>query len=175
MIAGQQEKYDEALEDFLSAARANPNHALAVENMMRIYRFQGRAPDAQKSLQDLIVKAPDNSSLHLALGMALVAQKEMPRAKEELETAIRLRPDSTDAMNDLGAVLLGMGQSQEALGWFEKCRRLTPDFDRPFINSAIIYNANGQPTMARQVLQEFLARHPDNADVRGALDKMGSQ
>ena len=173
MIAGQQENYDEALRNFLAAARANPNNSLAVENMMRVYRFQGRAADAQKSLEELIAKAPENANLHLALGMALVAQRAMPRAREELETAVRLRPDSSDAMNDLGAVLLQMGQAQEALGWFEKCRRIAPDFDRPFINSAMIYNSSGQSAMGRQVLEEFLTRHPDNADVRTALDKMG--
>ena len=72
MIAGQQENYDEALRNFLAAARANPNNSLAVENMMRVYRFQGRAADAQKSLEELIAKAPENANLHLALGMALV-------------------------------------------------------------------------------------------------------
>src|SRR6202453_3613868 len=104
MIAGEQEKYEEALTDFLAAARANPNNELAVENMMRVYRFQGRAADAQKSLEELLAKAPENANLHLALGMALVAQRAMPRAREELETAVRLRPESSDAMNDLGAV-----------------------------------------------------------------------
>jgi tetratricopeptide (TPR) repeat protein len=175
MIAGQQEKYEEALEDFRQAARANPNHALAVENMMRIYQYQGRAVEAQKTLEELIAKAPENSGLHLALGMALVAQKQMAQAREELETAVRLRPNNADAMNDLGVVLLQMGQAQEALGWFEKCRSIAPDFDRPYINAALIYNGRGQPEMARQVLEEFLKRHPDNADVRTALDKMGAK
>jgi tetratricopeptide (TPR) repeat protein len=174
MMAGQQENYDEALKDFLTAARANPNHALAVENMMRVYRYQGRAADAERTLQELILKAPQNSSLHLALGMALVAQKQIPQARQELETAVRLSPNSADAMNDLGAVLLQLNQPQEALAQFEKCRRVAPDFDRPFINSAMIYNAGGQPAMARQVLQEFLARHPDNTDVRSALGRMGT-
>jgi tetratricopeptide (TPR) repeat protein len=68
-----------------------------------------------------------------------------------------------------------MGQSQEALSWFERCRRIAPEFDRPYINSALIYNASGQPAMARQLLEEFLARHPDDTDVRGALDKMRPQ
>jgi Flp pilus assembly protein TadD len=172
MIAGQQENYDEALKDFVAATRANPNNALAVENMMRVYRYQGRPADAQKSLEELLAKAPENANLHLALGMALVAQHAMPRARQELETAVRLQPNSSDAMNDLGAVLLQMGKPQEALGWFEQCRRVAPDFDRPFINSAMIYNSSGQQAMGRQVLEEFLTRHPDNAEVRAALDKM---
>ena len=175
MIAGQQNNLDEALTNFVAAARANPDHAQAVENMMRVYRYQGRAADAQTSLQELIAKSPGNGNLHLALGMALVAQKDMTGARQELETAVRLQPDSSDAMNDLGAVLLQMGKQQEALGWFEKCRRISPDFDRPFINSALIYDSTGQSATARQILQEFLARHPDNQDVRSALDKVGQQ
>ena len=175
MIAGQQENYDEALKDFLAAARANPNNALAVENMMRVYRYQGRAADAQKSLTELLAKAPENANLHLAMGMALVAQRALPEARRELETAVRLQPGSSDAMNDLGAVLLQMNEPQEALTWFEKCRLVSPDFDRPFINSAMIYNSSGQQATGRRVLQEFLTRHPDNADVRAALDKMAPQ
>jgi Flp pilus assembly protein TadD len=99
----------------------------------------------------------------------------MAHALTELETSVKLRPDNVDALNDLGAVLLRMGRAQDALQNFEKCQRLSPDFDRPFINSAIIYSNANQPAKARQVLEGFLARHPDNADVRSALDKLGTR
>jgi Flp pilus assembly protein TadD len=154
---------------------ANPNHSLATENMMRIYRFQGRAADAQKTLQELIAHAPEIADLHLALAMTLVAQNDLQRAREELETSVRLNPDNPDATNNLGAVLLRMGLTREALERFEQSRRLAPDFDRAVINIALVYNNAGQHSKARQVLEEFLSRHPDNADVRGALDKMGAQ
>ena len=171
MIAGEQEKYDEALEDFRQSARANPNHLLAVQNMMRIYQFQARPADAQKAMEELIAKAPDIADLHLGLAMALVAQDDMTRARAELETAVRLRPDYVDAINNLGTVLLRTGHAQDALREFEKCRLLAPDFDRAVINSAIVYNRAGQTATAREILKEFLVRHPDNADVRIALEK----
>jgi tetratricopeptide (TPR) repeat protein len=175
LISGMEEKYDEALDQFRHAATANPNHSLATENMMRIYRFQGRAADAQKTLQELIAHAPEIADLHLALAMTLVAQNDLQRAREELETSVRLNPDNPDATNNLGAVLLRMGLTREALERFEQSRRLAPDFDRAVINIALVYNNAGQHSKARQVLEEFLSRHPDNADVRGALDKMGAQ
>ncbi len=174
-ISGTEEKYDEALDEFRHAALANPNHLVAVENMMRIYRFQGRAADAQKTLEELIAHAGEIADLHLALAMTLVAQNDLARARSELETSIRLRPDNPEAINNLGAVLQRMGLANEALERFEECRRMAPDFDRPAINAALIYNAQGQPAKARQVLQDFLARHPDNGDARSALDKMGTQ
>jgi len=171
MIAGEQEKYDEALEEFRQSARANPNHLLAVQNMMRIYQFQARPADAQKAMEELIAKAPENADLHLGLAMTFVAQDDMVRAREELETAVRLRPDNVDAINNLGTVLLQTGHAQDALREFERCRQLAPDFDRPVINSAIVYNRAGQSATAREILKEFLDRHPDNANVRMALEK----
>jgi tetratricopeptide (TPR) repeat protein len=175
MISGEQAKYDDALNEFWQAAKANPNHLVAVQNMMRIYQFQARPADAQKAMEELVAKAPQNADLHLGLAMTLVAQNQMAHALTELETSVKLRPDNVDALNDLGAVLLRMGRAQDALQNFEKCQRLSPDFDRPFINSAIIYSNANQPAKARQVLEGFLARHPDNADVRSALDKLGTR
>jgi tetratricopeptide (TPR) repeat protein len=174
MISGEEQKYDEALDQFRSAALANPNNLLAVENMMRIYQFQGRAADAQKTLDELLAHAPDNADLHLGLAMALVAQNDLQRARGELETSVRLKPNNPEAINNLGAVLLRMGLTADALSQFEESRRLAPDFDRPCINAALVYKSTGQPEKARQVLQAFLARHPDNADVRSALDKLGT-
>jgi predicted Zn-dependent protease len=84
---------------------------------------------------------------------------------------VLLRPDNVDAINNLGSVLLRTGHAQDALREFERCRQLAPDFDGAVINSAIVYNRAGQSTTAREILKEFLVRHPDNADVRMALEK----
>jgi Tfp pilus assembly protein PilF/peroxiredoxin len=173
--SGEAGNYDDALDQFRNAAMANPNHLLAVDNMMRIYRFQSRAADAQKTLEQLIAKAPNIAELHLSLAMTLVAQNDLKQARQELETAIQLRPDYPDALNNLGAVLLRMGLAQEALQRFEQCHKQAPDLDRAVINAALIYNSMNQRDKARQTLTEFLTRHPENADVRAALDKMGAQ
>jgi len=173
-ISGMEQKLDEALDEFKHAALADPNHANAVENMMSIYSFQGRSADAQKSLEELIAHAPDIARLHLSLSIVLVAQNNLERAREELETSLRLNPSNPDAVNNLGAVLLRLGRRREALEQFELCRRLAPDFVRATINAAVVYSGAGQREHAQQVLSEFLARHPDAAEVRRALDKLES-
>jgi tetratricopeptide (TPR) repeat protein len=171
-ISGTEEKYDEALEQFKRAAQANPNHMNAVANMMRIYEFQGRVSDAERAMEELVARAPDNPDLHLYLAMTLVSENDLKKARAELEISIRLRPSNPDAINNLGAVLLRLGLSSEALEKFDECRRLSPDFDRAVINSALLYNRAGQQGQARQILEEFLSRHPDNAAVREALKKI---
>jgi Tfp pilus assembly protein PilF/peroxiredoxin len=171
MISGEEKNYDEALQEFRNATRANPNYMLAVQNMVRIYEFQHRPADAQKALEELIVLSPNNPELHQGLAMTLVAQNENARAREELETAVRLRPSSADIINNLGVVLLRLGDTEEALRQFEKCQTLSPDFNRPYVNAALIYQRSGEPEKAQQVLEGFLSRHPDNDEVRAALEK----
>jgi tetratricopeptide (TPR) repeat protein len=175
MASGKLGKYDEALEEFQKGARANPNFMLAVQNMVRIYEFQGRAADAQKALEELVILAPENPDLHVGLANSLMAQKENEQARKELELARGLRPQRADIVNNLGVVLMRLGQTKEALSRFEESQRLAPDFDHPFLNAALIYEGNGQAAKAQQVLSDFLARHPDDADVRVALQKMGPQ
>jgi predicted Zn-dependent protease len=67
-----------------------------------------------------------------------------------------------------------MGLPAEALHQFEECRRIAPDFDRAAINAALLYSQGGQPARGKQILQRFLARHPDDTNVREALEKVSS-
>lgn len=172
LIAGEEEKYEDALEYFRQSARANPNHLVAVQNMMQIYQFQSRPGDAEKAMEELVVKAPENADLHLGLAMALLGQDKAPAARAELETAIRLRPDFVDAINNLGAVMLQAGDTVGALQKFERCRQLAPDFDRATINLANLYNRLGKTAEAREILEQFQSHHPENTDVRDALQKL---
>ena len=174
-VSGTEAKYDEALEEFRHAAMADPYHANAVGNMMRIYEYQHRAADAQRALEELVARAPNIAQLHLDLSITLVAQNQWQQAREELQTAIRLQPGNPDALNNLGATLLHLDLLPEALEQFEQCRRVAPDFNRASLNAALVYSRIGEPGKARRVLEEFLARHPDDADVRVALDRISRQ
>ena len=174
MIAAQQSRYDEALAAFRESAFANPYHLVAVENMMKIYQYQAHPADAQRAFEGLVAKAPDSADLHLGLAMSLIAQQQLSSGKAELETAIRLRPGFIDAINNLGSVLLSLGDAPAALAEFNRCRQLAPDFDRAAINAALVETRLGHLTQARQILTEFLGRHPENAEMKAALNKLGA-
>lgn len=175
MISVSEGNYDRALQEFRKAAEVNPDYLVAVENMIRIYQFRHQPAQAQQALQELIALAPKNSDLHLALGRTLVAEGDLVGARRELTTSVRLRPDSVNARNDLGAVLLQGGEPQQALDQFEACQKLAPDLDRPYVNAATVYVQLGQPDNARKLLQDFLARHPDDVTVQKALESMGGR
>ena len=170
---GAQSRYEDALNAFRRAVFADPHHANAVSNMMRIYEYQARPTDAERTLRALIIQAPGIAQLHLELSLTLVAQNEWEQARGELETAVRLDPHNPDALNNLGAVLLHLGFSSEALERFRQCRKVAPDFSRAVINVALVQQRMGDFARARQTLREFLVTHPNDADIRAALDRMG--
>jgi Tfp pilus assembly protein PilF/peroxiredoxin len=175
MASGELGNYDEALTEFRSGARANPNFMLAVQNMVRIYEFRDRPADARKALEELVLLAPENADLHVGLANTLMALQENEKARKELEIAMSLRPEGADIVNNLGVVLTRLGETKEALARFEESHRLAPDFDRPVVNAALIFQGAGQVGRAQQLLENFLARHPDDADVRSALERMGTR
>jgi Flp pilus assembly protein TadD len=78
-------------------------------------------------------------------------------------------------LNGLGVVLMESGDSDQAMQRFEMCRRLAPDYDRPYLNMAVLYVNAGHPEKAHDLLSEFLARQPDNAEIRQALQEVDSK
>ncbi len=50
-------------------------------------------PSAGAALRDGIRHSPDNASLHYALGLTLIRQRQLPGALAELKTAARLAPE----------------------------------------------------------------------------------
>jgi Flp pilus assembly protein TadD len=55
---------------------------------------------------------------------------------------------------------------------FEECRRLAPDYDRPYLNMAVLYLNAGRTDKAHALLSEYLTRYPDNAQIHQALEEL---
>ncbi len=172
-IAGQQKDYDEALRCFQQALRVKPAHLLALQNLVMLYRWQNRLDLAQQAVEAAIAADPNDPEFHFALGMLLASQNKFEAARQELERTIQLRPNDSTALNNLGVVYLRLNKPAEALSDFERCTQLSPDYDRPYLNIALIRNQAGDTAKARQTLQSFLARHPDNKELQQALDQLG--
>jgi Flp pilus assembly protein TadD/peroxiredoxin len=175
VVYGQQGDYNGAQSDFQKALDLQPTHLLAIQNMVKLYRYQGREEAAQSLLEKAIALDPSQAELHQGLAMLFVEEKDLPRAKLELEKATQLEPRNVEMLNGLGVVLMEMGESAKAMESFENCRRLAPDYDRPYLNMAVLYLSAGKGDKAHDLLSEFLARQPDNEEIRQALREVDSK
>ena len=137
-----------------------------------MYEFQGRSDDARKLLESAVTADPNQAELHMGLAMLLVEKNDLPRARSEFEIAVHLQPKNLEALNGLGVVLMRMGKSADAIMRFEECRRLAPDFDRAYLNLALIYVNSGDTRKAHDILNEYLLTQPDSPDVRKALKEI---
>jgi Flp pilus assembly protein TadD len=75
-------------------------------------------------------------------------------------------------LNNLGVVYLRLGRIDDALNCFERCTKMSPDYDRPYLNIALIYKQQGRQSDARALLQAFASQHPANEEIRKALGEM---
>lgn len=65
----------------------------------------GKTPEAIEELRAAIKLSPENSSLHLNLGNALLNNEDKTNAEKEYREAIRLNPTNVNAHNNLGLIL----------------------------------------------------------------------
>ena len=175
VVYGQQGDYSRAQSDFQKAMDLQPGHLLAIQNMVKLYRYQGRDKDAQALLEDAIAKDPTQAELHQGLAMLFVEMKDLGHAKSQFEKATQLEPRNVEMLNGLGVVLMESGEFDQAMQRFEMCRQLAPDYDRPYLNMAMLYVDAGHPEKAHDLLSEYLARQPDNAEIRQALQEVDSK
>ncbi|HEX4165965.1 MAG TPA: FG-GAP-like repeat-containing protein, partial [Bryobacteraceae bacterium] len=172
-IAGQQKRYDEALDNLAQAVRVNPAHLVALQNLVMLYRWQGRLDKAQQAIENAIKAQPNDPEFHFALGMLLAGQEKFEGARKELARAVELRGNDAITLNNLGVVYLRLGRQADALTSFERSRQLSPDYDRPYLNTALIYKQAGQEQKAKAILQSFAERHPENDEVKKTLHELG--
>ena len=175
VVYGQQGDYGRAQSDFQKAIDLQPAHLLALQNMVKLYRFQGHDQDAQALLENAIGHDPTQAELHQGLAMLFVDMKDLGRATSEFEKAVELSPGNVEILNGLGVVLMEAGESDQAMQRFEECRRLAPDYDRAYLNMAMLYMNAGRTDKAQALLSEYLARHPNNAQIHQALEELDNR
>lgn len=84
-------------------------------------------------LEQLEAAHPDFELVPVALGAALVQEKQYAKAKTELRRALQLKPGDLAAKNDLAVTLLALGQKSEAELLLMELKASEPN------NSAVFY------------------------------------
>ena len=95
--------------------------------------------------------------------------RQVLKSIDAYKKAIELYPDDLTAMHNLGVTYERLQQYQNSIPLFEELRRRGVPIVITYTNLAGDYGALGQFEKARDVLQDFLARYPDNSRAyRGA-------
>jgi tetratricopeptide (TPR) repeat protein len=88
-------RYMEAEAELRAALRLDPAFAPAWANLADLMRMRDREPEAEAVLREGLAHAPQDATLHHALGLALVRQQKHEEALRELKLATELAPGNT--------------------------------------------------------------------------------
>jgi predicted CXXCH cytochrome family protein len=116
-----------ALHAFGQAIALDSSFVPAWVNLADFLRATGDDTGAGAALREGIRKSPDNPSLHYALGLTLIRQRQLPAALAEFKTAARLAPDDAHVGYVYGVALHDTGKPQEGRRQLEAVLKRHPN------------------------------------------------
>ncbi len=136
----------------------------------RVLERGGRGPEAIEIFRQGLVRQPDDSELHGALGHALARLGQPVDASHHLREAIRLgRQFRSELHVSLGAVLAEMGQLEAARAAYDKVLAVEPEHPGARNNAAIALFRMGRTGEARDALESLVVAFPDHVDGHNNL------
>ena len=153
-----------------SRVLASPFLLLMLFFLLRGY-FSGivgtqRARAAFKQNLEAATINPRDSSAHYNLGLIHQQRGELDQARERFQRAIDVDPDELDAHYQLGCIARAQNRLPEAIGHFEEVVQRDQSHAQNEIWREIgaTYNAAGQYSDAREALEKFLDRRPNDPE-----------
>ena len=120
MIAGQQNRPDDAIRKFKQSLSQRPDYTVALVNLGNIYRRQGNVTEASDLFDKALALEPENAEAIYSLGMLYARQNDSAHAIELLQKAVRIRPDYANTQNNLGVLYVRAGRNTEAEAQFKQ-------------------------------------------------------
>ena len=134
---------------------------LALEALIEGYLRVHRTIDAMATVDHWLQRDPDNVRALELRGATLVAGKGIQRGAETYRRVLELDPTRKDTRWRLILCLLDLGGYEEALPLLEQVARDRPDDPEVAARLARCQSMLGRGDEARRLLDDVLARHPD--------------
>jgi len=108
---------------------------------------------------------------HMDRGKQFLSQGNFDKASVEFRNALQIKPKAPDALYSSAQVAERRGDIRAAVGLYQATVDAQPDHTKALASLGSIYVVGGLPDRALQLVEPYLAKHPDVADllvVRGA-------
>ena len=127
---------------------------------------QGRFREAAELLKEAVAAQPDDATVRMNLGAALVRAGQPELARSELETAVRLDPEVPRTHFNLGTLLVSMQDDPAAIERFESALALDPAFLAAHFNLANAHLRQGDFEEAAEHFSAVVTEQSANRDAR---------
>jgi tetratricopeptide (TPR) repeat protein len=148
------------------------------DNMDFLYDFalvaekMGKTDVMEKSLRQVIAKAPDNQHAYNALGYSLADRNvRLKEAYELIEKAQKIAPADPFIMDSMGWVQFRLGKLDEAEAQLRKAYQLRGDAEIAVHLGEVLWK-KGQQDDARKLWLEARAKDPQNDALKSTLARL---
>lgn len=164
-LVAAQRAYDDAI-------RVDSTFVPAYLNLADLYRRLGRDVDGRTTLEAGLGIAPDDPSLHHAMGLALVRLGETDAAAEWLARAVELSPEQPRFAYVLGIALNSTGESDRAIDVLELSLAEHP-YDRDLLTMlALLHRDRGELSAAQGYARRLIEVAPDDVGASQLLAEL---
>jgi Flp pilus assembly protein TadD len=161
--------------EYKAARRLNPQFAPAAINLADLYRSLGREEDGVTVLRDAVAAAPQDASLHYALGLAFVRQKKQDDALPELKRAAELAPDQAHYAYVYAVGLHSSGRADDAIAVLKDNLMKHPTDRESLLALVTFYRDGGNIASALEYAQRLAQVAPNDRRISDLVETLRRQ
>ena len=125
-VLAEQNKPQEALENYNKSIKINPNYYQAYNNLGVCLHSLNKIDEAIQSYQKAIVIQPKNANAYNNLGAVFKEQGEREKSITCFQKAIVIQPKHADAYNNLGAVFKQLKEYKKSIYYYKEAIQIKP-------------------------------------------------
>jgi len=154
------------------ALQLDPNNEEAIGLRAGLYKQAGDTAHALALLQDGVTKLPRSTQLREVLANLFLSADEPEKAEEQLRAMVQLEPKEQRHRKTLALFYVRNHRLDDAQKVLEAAVKDFSTSDDPKLTLADFLATQRTPAAGAQALREFVARNPDDFDLRFGLAQL---
>ena len=167
-VLAEQNKPQEALENYNKSIKINPNYSQAYNNLGVCLHSLNKIDEAIQSYQKAIVIQPKHADAYNNLGAVFKQLKEYKKSIYYYKEAIQIKPSSATYSN-LGNVFKGLGEYDKAINYQEQAIQINSRYADAYYNLATIFEELSEFEKAIKYYLKVIDIQPDHPNAYNNL------
>jgi len=172
ILYSERRQFQKAEEEYRTSLRLDPTFYPAFVNLADLYRVQDQDAQGEGFLLQALEIAPNDASVHHALGLLLVRIGKKQEAMGSLKKATALQPDNSRYGYVYGIALHSVGETEKAIAALEENYKRHPNDRQTLFTLITMHRDGGNVKRAGQYARKLIALAPEDPTARQLLKQL---